>query len=104
MTTKLMGEKVQRVEDDRLLRGEGRYVDDLMPGALELAVLRSPHAHARIVDIENLGLRYTIYAQRAEHMLAPDHYSRFRNPVMRSEPDPMVPAMFVRPEFIADRG
>ncbi|HET7736786.1 MAG TPA: molybdopterin cofactor-binding domain-containing protein, partial [Nocardioidaceae bacterium] len=52
MTTKLMGEKVQRVEDDRLLRGEGRYVDDLVPGALEMAVLRSPHAHARIVDID----------------------------------------------------
>jgi carbon-monoxide dehydrogenase large subunit len=47
-----MGEKVQRVEDDRLLRGEGRYVDDLMPGALEMAVLRSPHAHARIMDID----------------------------------------------------
>ena len=52
MTTKLMGEKVQRVEDERLLRGQGRYVDDLLPGALEAAVLRSPHAHARIVDID----------------------------------------------------
>jgi carbon-monoxide dehydrogenase large subunit len=52
MTTKLMGEKVRRVEDDRLLRGQGRYVDDLMPGALEVAVLRSPHAHARITDID----------------------------------------------------
>lgn len=52
MTTKLMGEKVRRVEDDRLLRGEGRYVDDLLPGALEVAVLRSPHAHARIVEID----------------------------------------------------
>ena len=52
MTTKLMGEKVLRVEDERLLRGHGRYVDDLLPGALETAVLRSPHAHARIVDID----------------------------------------------------
>jgi carbon-monoxide dehydrogenase large subunit len=47
-----MGEKVRRVEDDRFLRGRGRYVDDLMPGALEVAVLRSPHAHARILDID----------------------------------------------------
>ena len=47
-----MGEKVRRVEDDRLLRGQGRYVDDLVPGALEVAVLRSPHAHARIRDID----------------------------------------------------
>lgn len=52
MTTRMVGEKVQRVEDDRLLRGNGRYVDDLMPGALEVAVLRSPHAHARILDID----------------------------------------------------
>ncbi|HSE07522.1 MAG TPA: aerobic carbon-monoxide dehydrogenase large subunit [Nocardioidaceae bacterium] len=52
MTTKLFGEKVKRVEDDRLLRGQGQYVDDLMPGALHAAVLRSPHAHARIRDID----------------------------------------------------
>ncbi|MGH3413222.1 MAG: aerobic carbon-monoxide dehydrogenase large subunit [Marmoricola sp.] len=52
MTTKLFGEKVARVEDDRLLRGRGRYVDDLARGALETAVLRSPHAHARIRDID----------------------------------------------------
>ncbi len=52
MTTRLVGQKVPRVEDDRLLRGEGRYVDDVLPGALELAVLRSPHAHARILDID----------------------------------------------------
>jgi carbon-monoxide dehydrogenase large subunit len=52
MTTKLLGEKVRRVEDQALLLGRGRYVDDLMPGALEVAVLRSPHAHARIVDVD----------------------------------------------------
>ena len=48
----MIGEKVQRVEDERLLRGQGRYVDDLVPGALEVAVLRSPHAHARIVELD----------------------------------------------------
>ena len=52
MTTKLFGEKVARVEDERFLRGHGRYTDDLMPDAVHAAVLRSPHAHARIVDIE----------------------------------------------------
>lgn len=51
MTTKVFGERVARIEDDRLVTGKGRYADDLMPGALEMAVLRSPHAHARIVDI-----------------------------------------------------
>jgi carbon-monoxide dehydrogenase large subunit len=54
MTTKLMGQPVQRVEDQRFLRGDGRYVDDVAvgPGTLHAAVLRSPHAHARIVDID----------------------------------------------------
>jgi carbon-monoxide dehydrogenase large subunit len=54
MTTKLMGQKVQRVEDQRFLRGQGRYVDDVAVGqdVLHAAVLRSPHAHARIVDID----------------------------------------------------
>jgi carbon-monoxide dehydrogenase large subunit len=54
MTTKLMGTGVQRVEDQRFLRGHGRYVDDVHvgPATLHAAVLRSPHAHARIVDID----------------------------------------------------
>ncbi len=52
MTTKLMGSGVQRVEDDRFLRGNGRYVDDIGAGALHAAVLRAPHAHARVTDID----------------------------------------------------
>ncbi len=56
MTTKLFGTKVKRVEDQRLLRGKGRYVDDVLAGShggtLHAAVLRSPHAHARITDID----------------------------------------------------
>ncbi|MFI7385627.1 xanthine dehydrogenase family protein molybdopterin-binding subunit [Streptomyces sp. NPDC049813] len=48
-----IGRPVPRVEDDRLLRGEGRYVDDIdLPGAAEAAVLRSPHAHARITAVD----------------------------------------------------
>ncbi len=54
MTTKLFGSKVPRVEDQRFLRGQGRYVDDVLVGqrVLHAAVLRSPHAHARITDID----------------------------------------------------
>ena len=67
MTTKLVGEGVRRVEDERLLRGQGRYVDDVLPGALEVAVVRSPHAHARIraidvdavLDVEGVVAVYT---------------------------------------------
>ena len=58
MTTKLFGQKIQRVEDQRFLRGDGRYVDDIGVGqdVLHAAVLRSPHAHARIVDIDVSGV------------------------------------------------
>ncbi len=52
MTTKMFGAKVQRVEDDRLVRGTGRYVDDIALDALHVAVLRSPHAHARILSVD----------------------------------------------------
>ena len=52
MTTRMVGAKVARVEDDRFLRGGGRYVDDMGADALHAAVLRSPHAHARILDID----------------------------------------------------
>jgi carbon-monoxide dehydrogenase large subunit len=44
---------VPRSEDSRLLRGGGRYVSDLVvPGMLHGYVLRSPHAHAKIISID----------------------------------------------------
>ncbi|GIH29216.1 dehydrogenase/oxidase [Acrocarpospora phusangensis] len=52
MTTKLFGEPVRRREDARLISGQGRYLDDLGPGALAAAFVRSPHAHARITHID----------------------------------------------------
>ena len=53
MTTKLFGTRVLRVEDQRFLRGQGRYVDDVDAGphTLHAAVLRSPHAHARVLEV-----------------------------------------------------
>jgi len=49
----LIGASPRRKEDVRLLRGEGRFVDDLTAAdALHLAVLRSPHAHARLRRVD----------------------------------------------------
>jgi aerobic carbon-monoxide dehydrogenase large subunit len=48
----LFGARVQRVEDDRLIRGQGAYLDDLGEDALAAAFVRSPHAHARITGID----------------------------------------------------
>jgi carbon-monoxide dehydrogenase large subunit len=47
------GNAVRRVEDDALLAGAGRFVDDVsLPGQAHLYFLRSPHAHARITSID----------------------------------------------------
>ena len=48
-----VGQSVPREEDPYLLRGSGRYVDDMsQAGVLRGYVLRSPHAHAKIVSID----------------------------------------------------
>src|SRR6266851_2579965 len=47
------GQPVKRLEDQRLLTGKGLFIDDRPEdGALWLHVLRSPHAHAKIVSID----------------------------------------------------
>jgi 2-furoyl-CoA dehydrogenase large subunit len=49
-----LGQARERIEDLSLLRGHGRYGDDLPvpPGTLQAAILRSPHAHARIRSVD----------------------------------------------------
>jgi 2-furoyl-CoA dehydrogenase large subunit len=53
VTTAWCGQSIERVEDAALLTGRGRFIDDLgvRPGTLHAAILRSPHAHARITSI-----------------------------------------------------
>src|SRR4030095_2111421 len=49
-----MGQAVVRKEDLRLLTGGGRYLDDInIAGQAHAAILRSPHAHARIRSIDS---------------------------------------------------
>jgi 2-furoyl-CoA dehydrogenase large subunit len=49
-----VGRSIARLEDEALLRGEGRFIDDLdpVPNARHAAILRSPFAHARIVRLD----------------------------------------------------
>ncbi len=52
MTTKLLGERIKRKEDPRLIQGRAHYVDDIkLDGMLHMAFARSVHAHARIRSI-----------------------------------------------------
>ena len=49
----MIGESHARLGGDRLVGGHGRFVDDVrVDGMLHAAVLRSPHAHARLVAID----------------------------------------------------
>ena len=53
-----IGQSVSRFEDPRLLRGGGRYVDDIaLPNMAHGVVLRSPHAHARIRAIDTAAAK-----------------------------------------------
>src|ERR1700754_2790238 len=53
MTAKFLGRSINRLEDDRFVRGRGRYVADLTaPKALHGVVVRSTHAHARITGLD----------------------------------------------------
>src|SRR3972149_5728308 len=52
-TPRLVAASLKRKEDRRFLAGWGRYVDGLrVPGLAHLALVRSPHAHARVVRID----------------------------------------------------
>ena len=54
-----VGRPVRRLEDERLLRGGSRYVSDLIAtsDALRVNILRSPHAHARILAVDGTAAR-----------------------------------------------
>ena len=48
-TPRLLGSAIKRREDPALMTGAGNFVDDMhVPGMVEVALVRSPHAHARI--------------------------------------------------------
>ncbi|MGH9338861.1 MAG: xanthine dehydrogenase family protein molybdopterin-binding subunit [Acidobacteriota bacterium] len=55
---KFIGARVTRREDPNLITGKGKYVADIrLKGAAYMAVVRSPHAHARILSIDSESAR-----------------------------------------------
>ena len=65
MTTRIFSSGIRRREDPRLISGRATYTDDItLPGAVHAAILRSPHAHARIRRVN------TSRAARAEGVVA----------------------------------
>ena len=60
MTTRIFGSGIRRREDPRLITGGATYTDDVqLPGMLYAAMLRSPHAHAKINSIDITSVSYT---------------------------------------------
>jgi aerobic carbon-monoxide dehydrogenase large subunit len=52
------GQPVPRLEDDRLITGKGQFTDDLtLPGVAHMVLLRSPHAHAKLKEVDTLHAR-----------------------------------------------
>jgi carbon-monoxide dehydrogenase large subunit len=58
MPTRILGERIKRKEDPRLIRGGAHYVDDIkLEGMLHMAFARSVYAHARIKNIDDSAAR-----------------------------------------------
>src|SRR5919199_3436810 len=58
--SQMIGARIHRREDPHLITGRGRYVEDLVrPGTLSMAVVRSPHPHARITRINSAAAQAT---------------------------------------------
>ena len=71
-----MGEEVRRKEDKRFITGRGNYIDDIKkPNMLFCDIVRSPHAHARIKDIDKsraLDIDGVVAVLTAEDLLEHD--------------------------------
>jgi aerobic carbon-monoxide dehydrogenase large subunit len=78
----MFGEPIARREDPRLVAGDGRFLDDLGPGALAAAFVRSPHARARVVDVDVGG------ALEVDGLVAVYTYEDLDGPV--AEPLPLL--------------
>jgi carbon-monoxide dehydrogenase large subunit len=88
--SQMIGARIHRREDPRLITGGGRYVEDLVrPGTLSMAVVRSPHAHARITGIE------TAQAQAIPGVVAVLTAADFKSALSGTHP--------VAPAFVPDK-
>src|SRR5881296_490435 len=124
-----IGQSIKRFEDARLVRGEGRFHDDVnLPGQTHAVIVRSVHAHARVrkidvveslkapgvlavftgADVAGLGtMKMTLKRRRPDGspMFAPPHHGLTRDRVRYvGDPIAMVVAeTLARAEDAADR-
>ena len=56
--TSMIGARIQRREDPKLITGHGNYIDDVnLVNMAHMSIIRSPHAHARIRSIDTSQAR-----------------------------------------------
>ena len=93
-----IGESLTRVEDERLVRGLGRYVDDVDPTRLaHMALVRCPFPRARIVSIDVSAARTL---PGVLQILLPEDVLERTEPITILRPIPDAPA--IMPRALAD--
>ncbi len=82
ITSEIVATSIQdykRVEDARFLTGEGKYLGDFdHPGMKHIALLRSPYAHARILDIDVSG---ALAVQGVVAVFTGEELAKYNNPM-----------------------
>lgn len=93
----MIGERILRVEDRRLLTGAGCYTADLvMPGQAYVAFVRSPHAHADITSIDTTEARSAagvLKVLTGQDYASDGHRSLFRPSSLPDHLDPTRPSL-----------
>ena len=85
-----IGQAITRFEDQRLLRGEGRFQNDVnLPGQCHAIIVRSVHAHARIRSIDTTAARQApgVVAVFTGADLARDNLGTMKMTLKRKRPD-----------------
>jgi len=101
-----IGQPVLRFEDPRLLRGEGRYINDVnLPGQAYAVFVRSPHAHAKIrsIDTEEAKKTAGVIAVYTGHDVTADGLGMPKANMPRKRPDGKPMYAPQRPPLITDR-
>jgi carbon-monoxide dehydrogenase large subunit len=89
---RFVGQPVRRREDDRILRGRSRFLDDVVaPGAAHMAFVRSPHAHARIAGVRApAGPLLVLTAADLVGVAAPPRIDAAPGAVLADVPHPLL--------------
>ncbi len=101
-----IGQPVLRFEDPRLLRGQGRFINDVnLPGQVHAVFVRSPHAHAKIrsIDVEAAKKAPGVLAVYTGHDVVADGLGMPKANMPRKRPDGKPMFAPQRPPLVTDR-